>query len=155
MFVERQSYQHTRVRFFERQHGTEFLRFEMDQMRRFAAARKTRGDAELDGYVAWMRPPYFVLLPAPTASGIYVVCRAADGVPYPDMNAFSTIRGRMGPAVLPGGQTAPVLQAEAIERARPGFGQIAPEISHGEFVGLLFEKWATCPRRRSSLSRTP
>lgn len=141
MFVERQNYQHSRVRFFERQHGTEFLRFEMDQMRRFAAAKKAWGDAELDGYVAWMRPPYFVLLPAPTASSIYVVCRARDGVPYPDMNAFSTVRGKMGPALLPGGRTGHVLQADEIERARPGFGQIAPEISHKEFVGLLFEKW--------------
>ena len=141
MFADRPSYERSRVRFFERQHGTEFLRFEMEQMRRFAAAKKTLGDAELDGYVAWMRPPYFVLLPAPTASGIYVVCRALDGVPYPDMNAFSTVRGRMGPAVLPGGRADHVLQAKEIERARPGFGRIEPEISHKEFVGLLFEKW--------------
>ena len=141
MFVERQRYQRSRVRFFEREHGAEFLRFEMDQMRRFAAAKKARGKAELDGYVAWMRPPYFVLLPAPTAPGIHVVCRAGDGVPYPDLNAFSTVRGRIGPDVLPGGLVGHVLQAEGIERAKPGFGQIVPEISHKEFVGLLFEKW--------------
>ena len=141
MFVERQRYQRSRVRFFEREHGAEFLRFEMDQMRRFAAAKKARGKAELDGYVAWMRPPYFVLLPAPTAPGIHVVCRAADGVPYPDLNAFSTVRGRIGPDILPGGLVGHVLQAAAIERAKPGFGQIVPEISHKEFVGLLFEKW--------------
>ena len=141
MFVEKQRYQHSRVRFFEREHGTEFLRFEMDQMRRFAAAKKARGDAELDGYVAWMRPPYFVLLPTPTTSSIYMVCRAADGVPYPDMNAFSTVRGRIGPAVLPGGRADHVLQAEEIAGARPGFGEITPEIPQKEFVGLLFEKW--------------
>ena len=141
MFVQKHRYHHSRIRFFERQHGTEFLRFEMDQMRRFAAAKKARGNAELDGYVAWMRPPYFVLLPAPTAAGIYVVCRAGDGVPYPDMNAFSTVRGRIGPAVLPNGRAGHVLRAEKIERAEPGFGQIAPEITHKEFVGLLFEKW--------------
>ena len=141
MFVEKQRYQYSRVRFFERQHGTEFLQFEMDQMRRFAAAKKARGDAELDGYVAWMRPPYFVLLPTPTVSGIYLVCRAGPGVPYPDMNAFSTVRGKIGPDVLPNGRTGHVLRAEDVDRAKPGFGRIAPEISHKEFVGLLFEKW--------------
>lgn len=141
MFVQKQRYQHSRVRFFEREHGTEFLRFEMDQMRRFAAAKRARGEVELDGYVAWIRPPHFVLFPAPTAHGVYVACRAAPGVPYPDMNGFSTVRGRMGPAVLPDGSVGPVLRADDIGAADPGFGRIAPDISHGEFVGLLFEKW--------------
>ena len=141
MFVQKQRYRHSRVRFFEREHGTEFLRFEMGQMRRFAAAKRARGKAELDGYVAWIRPPHFVLFPAPTAHGIHVVCRAGRGVPYPDMNRFSTVRGRMGPSVLPDGRVGPVLQADDIGAADPGFGQIVPEISHGEFVGLLFEKW--------------
>lgn len=141
MFVERHRYRYSRVRFFEREHGTEFLRFEMDQMRRFAAARKARGDIELDGYVAWMRPPYFVLFPAPTVSEIHLVCRAGYGVPYPDMNAFSTVKGKIGPDILPDRRIGYVLQAEGIGDARPGFGQIAPEISHKDFVGLLFEKW--------------
>ena len=141
MFGERRRYRRLRVRFFEREHGTEFLGFEMDQMRRFAAAKKARGEIELDGYAAWARPPYFVLVPAPTAHGIHVVCRAGRGVPYPDMNGFSTVRGRMGPAVLPDGRVDHVLQADDVRGADPGFGRIEPEISHGDFVGLLFEKW--------------
>ena len=141
MFAERQRYRYSKVRFFEREHGTEFLRFEMDQMRRFAAAKKTHGDAELDGYVAWARLPYFVLIPAPTVHNIHVVCRAGHGVPYPDMNRFSTVRGKMGPAVLPDGRVEPVMQADDVRGADPGFGRIEPEISYGDFVGLLFEKW--------------
>lgn len=141
MFVEKRRYGHSRARFFEREHGTEFLRFEMGQMRRFAAAKRARGKVELDGYVAWVRPPHFVLFPAPTAHGVHVVCRAAHGVPYPDMNRFSTVRGRMGPAVLPDSRVGPVLRADDVCAADPGFGQIKPDISHGEFVGLLFEKW--------------
>ena len=141
MFTQRPRYRFSKVKFFEREHGTEFLRFEMDQMRRFAAAKKARGEIELDGYAAWARPPYFVLVPAPTVHNIHVVCRAGRGVPYPDMNRFSTVRGRMGPAVLPDGRVGPVLQADDVRGADPGFGQIVPEISYGDFVGLLFEKW--------------
>ena len=141
MFAEGRRYRHSRVRFFEREHGTEFLRFEMDQMRRFAAAKKARGEIELDGYAAWALPPYFVLVPAPTVHSIHVVCRAGRGVPYPDMNGFSTVRGRMGPAVLPDGRVDHVLQADDVRGADPGFGRIEPEMSYGDFVGLLFEKW--------------
>ena len=141
MFGERQRYRHSRARFFEREHGTEFLGFEMDQMRRFAAAKKARGEIELGGYAAWARPPYFVLVPAPTVHDIHVVCRAGHGVPYPDMNRFSTVRGRMGPAALPDGRVDHVLQADDVRGADPGFGRIEPEMSHGDFVGLLFEKW--------------
>ena len=65
MFVQKQRYQHSRVRFFEREHGTEFLRFEMDQMRRFAAAKRARGEVELDGYVAWIRPRTLSSSPPP------------------------------------------------------------------------------------------
>lgn len=43
-------------------------------------------------------------------------------------------------AVLPSGRAGHVLQAEKIERAELGFGQITPEMTHKEFVGLLFEK---------------
>lgn len=141
MFAERQRYRYSKVRFFEREHGTEFLRFEMDQMRRFAAIKKARGEAEIDGYVAWARPPYFVLIPAPTVHNIHVVCRAGHGMPYPDMNKFLTVRGRMGPAVLPDGRVDRILQADDVRGADPGFGRIEPEMSHGDFVGPLFEKW--------------
>ena len=75
MFVQKHRCHHSRARFFERRHGTGFLRFEMDPIRRFAAAKRVQGNAEIDGYMASV-PPHFVLLPAPTAAGTYVVCRA-------------------------------------------------------------------------------
>lgn len=58
----------------------------MDQIRRFAAAKKARGNAEPDGYVAWVRPLHFVRLRAPTAAGnaSCAAPAASDLLPFPD-----------------------------------------------------------------------
>lgn len=132
-------YQYSKVRFFEREHGTEFLKFELDQMKRFAHARRL-DRAELDGYVSWCVPPYFVLLPATTTPNAYIICRIEDELNYPDLNQFTTVRGSWVIEILRGRPVRVLLVSDAC-RARPEFGKITPDITQEEFVGILFDKW--------------
>ena len=85
-------YRYSQVRFLEREHGIEFTGFEREQMESFADAKR-RQDVEISGYVAWSRPPYFLLLPATTTANISIVCKVEDVTKYPDLNQYSTVRG--------------------------------------------------------------
>lgn len=132
-------YQYSRVRFFEREHGTEFLRFELAQMKRFADARK-QDRVEIDGYVSWCRPPFFILLPTTTTPNGYIICKAEDGQSYPDLNQFSTLSGRWTVEIIKAKPTK-ILLVSDIHNTKPDFGKIKPDIAQKEFVGILFDQW--------------
>ena len=62
-------------------------------MTRFADAKKSE-NVEVDGYVAWCRPPFFLLLPTTTTPNAYVICKVENELAFPDMNQFSSVKGR-------------------------------------------------------------
>ena len=132
-------YQYSKVRFFEREHGTEFLKFELEQMRRFADARKQER-VEIDGYVSWCRPPFFILLPTTTTSNGYIICKVENELSYPDLNQFSIISGRWIIEIIRN-KPIKVLLVSDIHKTKPDFGKIKPDIPPKEFVGILFDKW--------------
>ena len=132
-------YQYSKVRFFERVHGTEFLKFELEQMKKFAEAKKL-DDVELDGYVAWSRPPYFVLLPTTTTPNAHIICKVEEGLPYPDLNQFSTINGKWRYDIIKKNPVK-ILKVTNINKTKPDFGKIKPDIAYHDFVGILFERW--------------
>lgn len=132
-------YQYTKTRFFEREHGIEFTKFEFDQIKKLATARK-QANPEISGYVVWSRPPYFLLIPTTTTANASIVCKVEDGLSYPDLNQFSTIHGSWQHEIIKG-KPVQVLVVEDIERTKEDFGKIKPDISPKDFVETLFEKW--------------
>ena len=132
-------YQYTKTRFFEREHGIEFTKFEFEQIKKLATARKQE-NPEITGYVVWSRPPYFLLIPTTTTSNASIICKVEDGLSYPDLNQFSTIRGIWQHEIIRG-KPAQVLVIKDIEKTKEDFGKIKPDISSKDFVEILFEKW--------------
>ena len=132
-------YQYSKVRFFEREHGVEFLKFEWNQMKKFANSRYDLR-VEIDGYVSWSRPPYFLLLPTTTTHNGYIICKVEDELNYPDLNQFSTIKGKWQVDMIQGRPTKVIIVSD-VNKAKPEFGKITPDISPKDFVGILFEKW--------------
>ncbi len=132
-------YQYSRVRFFEREHGTEFLKFELEQMNKFSDARK-QDHVEIDGYVSWCKPPFFILLPTTTTPNGYIICKVEDGLNYPDLYQFSTIQGKWIIEDIKRKWTK-VLLVSDIHNTKPHFGDIKPDILPKDFVGILFDKW--------------
>jgi len=135
----RPKYQYSTVRFFEREHGIEFTKYELDQMQHFAEARKQE-HVEITGYVAWCRPPYFLLLPTTTTPNGRIICKVEDGLNYPDLNQYSTIRGNWKVDILKK-KLEKVLVVSDIVKTKQDFGKIKPDISTKDFVDILFEKW--------------
>jgi len=132
-------YQYSKVRFFEREHGVEFLNFEWEQMKTFALAQKqTR--VEVTGYVSWCRPPYFLLLPTTTTSNIRLICKVENELHYPDLNQYSTIRGKWIMTII-NNKPVKALQVSDIHKSKPDFGKIKPDIRQKDFVEILFERW--------------
>ena len=138
-FVHKPVYQYSTAKFFEREHGVEFLKFELDQMTRFADAKKSE-NVEVDGYVAWCRPPFFLLLPTTTTPNAYIICKVENELAFPDMNQFSSVKGRWKFDII-NRNPVKVLEITNVYRASPDFGKIKPDISSKDFVGILFDRW--------------
>jgi len=132
-------YQYSKVRFFEREHGIEFSKFEFKQMKIFDEAYKQKR-VEISGYVAWSRPPYFLLLPTTTTPNRNIICKVEDELSYPDLNQYSTIRGYWKIEIIRN-KLVKVLFIEDIDNTKPDFGKIKPDITPKDFVECLFEKW--------------
>ena len=137
--LEKQKYQHSKVRFLEREHGIEYLPFEFQQMKTFHEAKKL-DHVEITGYVSWSEPPHFLLLPSKTAPHAYIICKVDDSLEYPPLNQFVEIKGRWIHTIL-NKKIEKVLLVEDIQPSNPDFGRIKPHISSEEFVEILFEKW--------------
>lgn len=132
-------YRYSQVRFLEREHGIEFTGFEREQMESFADAKR-RQDVEISGYVAWSRPPYFLLLPTTTTANISIVCKVEDVTKYPDLNQYSTVRGGWIVERIRD-KFQKILTVRDIDKTKQDFGSVRPDISTKEFTGRLFEKW--------------
>ena len=132
-------YQYTKTRFFEREHGFEFTKFEFEQMKKFSDVRRQER-VEISGYVVWSRPPYFLLIPTTTTSNASIVCKVEDGLSYPDLNQYSTIRGTWQHEIIRG-KPVQVLLVTNIDKTKQDFGKMKPDISTKDFVDILFEKW--------------
>jgi len=133
-------YQHTKVRFLEREHGIEYLPFEFEQMERFHTAKHLEGKIEITGYVSWSRPPYFLLLAAKTTPNCYIVCKTGNEISYPSMNQFSSITGKWVYEIIRD-KLQKILLVENVQESSPDFGKIKPHISYNDFIGSIFENW--------------
>lgn len=138
--LEKQHYRYTRVRFLEREHGVEYLPFELDQMKEFHNAKRKEGQVEVTGYVSWSRPPYFILLPTKTTPNCYLVCKIENQMTYPSLNQFSIIKGKWIYEIIRD-KPQKILLVEDIQESNPEFGKIKPHITYNDFIGTLFEKW--------------
>lgn len=137
--VNKQRYQYSKIRFLEREHGIEYLPFELRQMKDFNKARKEKL-VEITGYVSWSKPPNFLLLPSRTAPHGYIICEAENELKYPALNQFVTVIGKWKYTIL-NRKPEKVLLIDEIHQSNPDFGKIKPHISSKEFVENLFEKW--------------
>ena len=133
------SYQYAKTRFFEREHGIEFTKFELEQMKKFSESRK-QDRVEISGYVVWSRPSYFLLIPTSTTTNGSIICKVEDGLSYPDLNQYSTIRGSWQYDIIRN-KTIKVLFVTDIDKTKHDFGKIKPDISPKDFIDILFEKW--------------
>ena len=140
-FLPRQPfrYTHSKARFFEREHGVEFTKFELRQMKDFAASKKYQ-KVSVTGYVAWSKYPYFLLLPTTTTPNVYLICKVEDAMKYPDLNQYSTVRGRWKVERIKN-KFEKILAIDDIDKTKQDFGIIKPDLSMKEFVGHLFDKW--------------
>ncbi|MEX0862905.1 hypothetical protein [Nitrosopumilus sp.] len=132
-------YQYAKTRFFEREHGIEFTKFELEQMKKFSESRK-QDRVEISGYVVWSRPPYFLLIPTSTTTNGSIICKVENGLSYPDLNQYSTIRGNWQYDIILN-KTVKVLLVIDIDKTKHDFGKIKPDISPKDFIDILFEKW--------------
>ena len=132
-------YQHTKTRFFEREHGIEFTKLEFEQMKKFRESRK-HDRVEITGCVVWSKPPYFLQTPTSTTANASIVCKVEDGLPYPDLNQYSTIRGSWIHDIIQN-KLVKVLLVTDIDKTRHDFGKIKPDISPKDFSGIMFENW--------------
>ena len=132
-------YTYAKTRFFEREHGIEFTKFELEQMKKFVDVRK-QDRVEISGYVVWSRPPYFLLIPTTTTANGSIICKVEDGLSYPDLNQYSTIRGSWIYEIIRN-KPVKVLLVTDIDKTKQDFGKIKPDITTKDFVDILFEKW--------------
>ena len=137
--VQKYIYQYSKVRFLEREHGIEYHPFELKQIKKFGEARK-KELVELTGFVSWVKPPTFLLLPSRTTPNCYIICEAENELKYPSLNQFVTIKGKWSHSVL-NKSIEKILLVEYIQPSDPDFGKIKPHISSAEFEKILFEKW--------------
>lgn len=135
----RPKYQYSKTRFFEREHGVEFLKFELDQMKAFSEA-KNQASSEVSGYVSWYRPPYFLLLPTTTTPNGYIICKVENEIYYPDLNQYSTVRGKWQVDIIRN-KPVKVLYVTEIQKSKLDFGIIKPDIKPKEFLDIMFENW--------------
>ena len=132
-------YQYNKTRFFEREHGIEFTKFEREQMKKFSDAKKQER-IEISGYVVWCRPPYFILIPTTTTPNGRIVCKVENELAYPDMNQYSTVRGKWQHDIIKN-KVVKILLVTDVAKTKPDIVKIKTDISTKDFVGILFEKW--------------
>ena len=106
---------------------------------KFADARR-QDRVEISGYVVWSIPPYFLLIPTTTTPNGSIICKVENELSYPDMNQYSTVRGKWQHDIIKN-KPVQVLLITDIERTKEDFGKIKPDISTKDFLGILFDKW--------------
>lgn len=137
---EKYHYGYNKVRFLEREHGIEYIPFELNQIKNFHNAKQSEGKIEVTGYISWSRSPYFLLLPTKTTPTCYFVCKIDNGINYPSLNQFSMVSGKWVFEIIRD-KPQKILLVNNIQKSDPDFGNIKPDISYNDFIGTIFENW--------------
>lgn len=149
---EKPQYRYTKTRFIDREFGVEYTKFENEQMRHFSEERK-KSVVEVTGYVSWVDARQFLLLPTKTVNSIYFICEVSEGIEFPDNNQYVSCKGTWRYS-LQSKKSAfgyPILVVEEIQKSQPDFGMIKPDITHKDFVEILFERWINVDEKTQNL----
>jgi len=138
---EKLKYEYAKARYFDREHGTEYLKFELQQMKTFHNTRNLQM-VEVTGYVSTLPQGQFLLLPSKTAWHGYILCEISDGIDYPPNNQYISVKGKWRYSPIKHTAFAnKILIVDDIQTSSPDFGIIKPDISYNDFEGILFERW--------------
>ncbi|MDE2589942.1 MAG: hypothetical protein KGL95_09805, partial [Patescibacteria group bacterium] len=149
---EKPQYRYTKTRFIDREFGVEYTKFENEQMRHFMEERK-KTVVEITGYVSWIKGNRFLLLPTKTVSNVYFICEMSMGVDFPDNNQYVSCKGSWKYSLQSKTTTFgyQILVVEEIQKSKPDFGMIKPDITHKDFVKILFDRWINIDEKTQNL----
>ncbi|AFU57414.1 hypothetical protein Ngar_c04700 [Candidatus Nitrososphaera gargensis Ga9.2] len=139
----RARFQYAHIRFFEREFGLEYTKFENRRMQEVYQA-KTHKLSEVSGYVVWLRRnKAFLIVPTLTSPEPSVFCEIPDWInlEIPPDRAFVVTKGKWGYKVARGVEpsASPIFTVDHYKVTRPDLGSIRPDSTYHDFREILFE----------------
>jgi hypothetical protein len=137
-------YQYAPIRFFEREFGLEYTKFEYTRKLEIHTA-KVEKSKEVAGYVVWVkRKNAFLIVPTLTSPEPYIYCEIPDWMDSetPPERSFIIAKGKWTykTRFKEGGTvTTQIFIAEYYKTIKPDLQAIKPDIKYKDFKGILFD----------------